>query len=880
MRIKKLLITSSIFFFPFLIILIILFCFNILLKDFNYGHKAFNVDAKSMDWAKYSFELKKKKIYNFFLKFKVTDNQGLPKVKIYIPEKTSNKLLSDIPLSTKTYLPATKIIDGKKKDVRVRYFGDNPINWMFDQKAIRLKTKKSELNKRRRYYEYKPSQRRILDEFIAYKFAKKLGLLVSDARLVELLVNDKSAGIYLEKERLNESFLRRNEIMPVNLYKGEASRNSEKKIGLQVNLDNNPGLWTKISFLNLVKKDDFNDLIKFSNDIRRAENSSEKLKELLKFDNIDLFARTEILGIFLNLGINDSTHNRRLSIDVWSGKKHIIPHDIFYSRDEIDEKFRRFDSTSSTRLFNVLNQSSKYLNVKYDLLHKIIKEEKIFDEIILDLQKIKDKYLISQKTDLGTIHRKYVLARNTIGAENLEGFNDLIRSLKMREQKIINFLHKNKNTSWQVNEKGFCVKINDLIPISNLIIKFDNPHPKQIILDINDNKIYDKEDMYFFSDSNGKFQINLKLFSNRIPLINNSLTSDNYMVVANTKFNFLIDNNLKPTELMEFNEHTKKKTLIKIDDSDALNASLHNKVIFDDGIEEIKVFNGNIFLKDDLIIDKKTQILEGTVFTMSEGVSIIFENKVEAIGSEEKPIVFKKYSSSQSWGTLALHGAKTQGSLFKNIIIENASGETINGVNYFSALSVHSTSNIIFDNILVKNNSKFDDLMHIIYSDNIKVINSNFLNAYRDAIDVDISKNILFKNTNIVDSGNDGLDFMESTARLEKMSILSSGDKGVSAGENSNIFINDSIFKKNNYAAVSKDMSKVKIENSLLEDNQIQLSVYKKNWRYGGSGNIEINNSKIQALENKLTSDKNGAISISSSNIVGKIKKTKNVVIN
>ena len=31
--------------------------------------------------------------------------------------------------------------------------------------------------------------------------------------------------------------------MPVNLYKGEASRNSEKKIGLAANLDENPGLW-------------------------------------------------------------------------------------------------------------------------------------------------------------------------------------------------------------------------------------------------------------------------------------------------------------------------------------------------------------------------------------------------------------------------------------------------------------------------------------------------------------------------------------------------------------------------------------------------------------------------------------------------------------
>ena len=56
------------------------------------------------------------------------------------------------------------------------------------------------------------------------KIAKKLKLLVSEVKLVELFVNDKSAGIYIEKEKLNESFLRRNKIMPINLYKGEAQQ--------------------------------------------------------------------------------------------------------------------------------------------------------------------------------------------------------------------------------------------------------------------------------------------------------------------------------------------------------------------------------------------------------------------------------------------------------------------------------------------------------------------------------------------------------------------------------------------------------------------------------------------------------------------------------
>ena len=74
-----------------------------------------------------------------------------------------------------------------------------------------------------------------------------------------------------------------------------------------------------------------------------------------------------------------------------------------------------------------------------------------------------------------------------------------------------------------------------------------------------------------------------------------------------------------------------------------------------------------------------------------------FENKVNAIGSKERPIIFKKHNEAKKWGTVAIHGLKAEGSLFKNIIIENASGKSINGIYYFASLSVHSTKNIKFD---------------------------------------------------------------------------------------------------------------------------------------------------------------------------------------
>ena len=878
MRIKKLLKNSLIFFSPFVLILIILFCVNILIKDFNYAHKAYNVDAKSMNWISYLYHLNKKKLNNYFINFYKKDKVGLPKVEIDISEKSLNKLLSDVPSSTKKYVNARFKTGNIKQDVELRYIGDNPVNWMFHQKAIRVKTKKSEMIERKRYFEYKPSQRRLLDDYIAYIFAKKLDLLVSDVRLVEVFINNKSSGIFIERERLNESFLRRKKVMPVNLYKGEASRNSEKKIGLAVNLDENPGLWEKISILNTVNLSDHGDLENFTQNIREAASSSEKLKNLFKYGNDKLLARTAVLEILLNQEINDNTHNRRLIIDVWSGKKYIIPHDFSYSRTKIDKENFNLDSCS-TRLFCVLNQSSEFLDLKYEILYSVIKEEKIFEGIIEHLEEIRSNFLISQKTDLGVIFRKNVLVRNSFGIENKESFNQLIDSLKEREKKLIEILEKNVDSYWKKNQKGFEIIVDKSLPVTDILVKFDSKIPDWIILDYNNNKTIDDNDIYFYPSKNKNFKLNLKLFANRILLSKEKLFNRSTIITGKTSFSFFVDKSLIPARLTTFNRFTGKGVSIENSEFNANYPSVHNKVILKTA-KESKTLSGNIFLKENLILSNEVQILEGTTFTMAEGVSIIFENKVTAIGTKQNPILFKKFENSKDWGTVAFHGNNTDGSIIKNIIIENGSGKSIDGINYFSALSVHSAKNILFDNILIKNNSKYDDMMHIIYSENIQVLNSNFINAHLDSIDVDISNNIFFENTNVINSGNDGIDFMESTAYLDKMKFISSGDKGISVGENSKIIIKNSKFKDNKYGIASKDLSKATVENCEFNQNQIQLSAYKKNWRYGDPGSIEIKKSEFTALNNDLISDGKGEINITSSSFNGNISKKGNVNIN
>ena len=97
-----------------------------------------------------------------------------------------------------------------------------------------------------------------------------MGVLISKPKLIELYVNGQSDGIFVENEKINENFLRRNLIMPVNLYKGE-NINLEKFIRLDDNLFNNPGMWSKLAVFNLEEEKNNSDLANFLFTLQASE---------------------------------------------------------------------------------------------------------------------------------------------------------------------------------------------------------------------------------------------------------------------------------------------------------------------------------------------------------------------------------------------------------------------------------------------------------------------------------------------------------------------------------------------------------------------------------------------------------------------------------
>ena len=219
---------------PLFALLLTLFFVNIIKKDFIYGHYLHSTYKAPYNWF-YDFSVIPLK--KFYIKLKNDNKKHLPQIKIYSSKSNLNHLLSDLPNSTKDWQKGKIAHDfdqNNLKNIRFRYRGDNPANWLLEKKHLRIKLQKSDMNGRHRYYDYLPFQDRLLT---SYRLASSANILTPAIRPVELLINEEKKGLYLEVEHLNENFLRRKKIMPVNFYKGE-NYNQESKLGVGENLYN------------------------------------------------------------------------------------------------------------------------------------------------------------------------------------------------------------------------------------------------------------------------------------------------------------------------------------------------------------------------------------------------------------------------------------------------------------------------------------------------------------------------------------------------------------------------------------------------------------------------------------------------------------------
>ena len=149
------------------------------------------------------------------------------------------------------------------------------------------------------------------------------------------------------------------------------------------------------------------------------------------------------------------------------------------------------------------------------------------------------------------------------------------------------------------------------------------------------------------------------------------------------------------------------------------------------------------------------------------------------------------------------------------------------------------TGCITFNDLIIKSLKVYiqdavcEDAIHFVrVKGNVESITVDQASA--DAVDADFS-HIIFNNVSIYDAANDCIDFSAGTYRIDINYFYNCGDKGVSAGENSNVFLRNIEINNATIGIASKDGSKVFVKDASLFNVDVCLAVYKKKQEYGGS---------------------------------------------
>ncbi len=890
---KKIFKNISFFLIPVFFLIFFIFSYNVIKTDFRFAHQSSMVYNYPFDWSKYFIFSELKKFINKFQKEQKLEN--FKKINIYINEQNSRSLLEKTPLSTKKWVNAKIEYNGNSmQDIKLRYRGDNPRNWLMLKKTFKIRTKKKEQISGVRNFDYFFYEGRTLMPLF---ISEKMGLINQKVNIAEIFFNGESNGLFLELNRIDESFLRNNNFMPVNIYKGE-NWAVEKHIGLNENLFNNPNLWSKLAVFNQKDENDKSDLEKFLKVLNKNHSYSDPL--LQDFIDMNYFSKFEAFLTLTQNSHHDWVHNLRFVLDPWSGKITQLITD-----QTIDNSINNYPfllDFASNDLSSYLNLRTDFIHNKYKWLHHYTKSH----DVIVELE----KYFKEIEKDLTLAAKKEPFSFSELN--HLDDFKKLLTYLKSNKKNILEILESDlKNSYWKKDNKGFEVVVSGHNSLSNLQFTFNNENvPEWVALDTNyDNKISDSEPKFYLEKNKNLKTINAPIivYANRIEKTKNqSRTNQDYKLYnTDTKFSFITENNKKPISISSENFFTKKKyNLISKKANSAVKTNKNNNIIYiTPKTKPMKILSGNITVNKNLIIHNPVTIQKGTVFSIMPNRHVIFKNKVIAKGDNDNPIVFKKLnlnginkSEIKPWGSVVLMGEKTKNSVFEHVKIEGGSGGWYEQFYFSSMFSIHNTGDIKIINSNFSSNEIYDDTIHIVYSKNVILKNIKISNAYADAIDIDISKNIYIENANIISPINDGIDFMESIGELNNVKISNSKDKALSVGENSSVIIKNSKFLNNKIGVAIKDKSKAKIYGTTFDNNDIQVAGYAKNWRYSGGGKIEIYKSFFSSSKmNKFitTGDpddlraasnkdliQNSTISIFNSSLEGKtISKGQNIFI-
>lgn len=283
------------------------------------------------------------------------------------------------------------------------------------------------------------------------------------------------------------------------------------------------------------------------------------------------------------------------------------------------------------------------------------------------------------------------------------------------------------------------------------------------------------------------------------------------------------------------------------------------------------------FSKDVIVPQGLTLIIEpGANLFFAKSISLVSYSPIIADGSSASPIRFMSADARNNWGVVAVSGGKARESIFNNVLFsKGSSSKQINGVVYTGMLSAHYSAIKVRSSTFIGDMD--DDAFNVKYGSGV-LASSYFTENNGDAADIDESPEFLVSSNQFVNNGHglvpghatkgDAIDASYNRSLIEKNSIVSCGDKGISIGEASKPKVVNNIIVGCDYGIAVKDSSEVYLEGNKILNNRVGLGLYQKKAEFGG-GKLTAQNMVLWGNQIEFEKDGKSAYAIKDSTVEG-----------
>lgn len=771
-------------------------------------------------------------------------------INLFIPKSEMTQLNSNLPHSGFDYVRGSLWYGDKVKKVKIRYRGDFLYHWGFYKKSLRIKTKKDNLFEgMRKFNLVVPKFSEHLYNYLGYELARDMGLLAPKAEMVNLAINGKGRGVHLMVEQLDESTLRRNHLMPGDIYSGEIIAKDGYK-GLNDNVFEHAGIWEKSAVNNHYPETSRKPLERLIELIHedRSEDAQNELSLLVDMEKMGTFSAYETLAQTFHF---TDSHNFRLYFDPAKSKFIPIVWDpvAWAWRPRKGEK-ATFDFVTS-RFHRALFKNGDFLRARQKAFEKFYARglDKIF---VNKVQKTVSKMIpvIEQDPYIRPVNPDKIISAMKDLEKGIEKVFEDIKEEYVGVKGEVTYAKQDASGAIPIVVSGRRI-------IKRISFHFSDFFPSPISLKVR----YYKNDIPVLIDmtKDARKEGNRVVVDMELPPC--YTLPELYKAEVKSAYYEVILENKKTGPIIDifYDRGVGFRSARRVDHLEKLSFDHLAKVYSPSPDKRPLVWEDDITVSGVMEIKRPLVIKPGTTIKLKPSASLVIYSKVVADGQEALPVRFQpELMGQEPWGTIVLKGKGADGSYFNRCEFRSGSGLKGDLFEYSGMFSVHDVSNVTVKNCIFEDNRIVDDMVHVVYS-NISFSDSVFKGALSDALDLDICDAVI-DHCRFLESGNDGVDLMTSNAVIMNSYFFKNNDKGISVGENSVLLAINDIFSENTIGIQSKDESTAVLYNVDLNANKNALYVYRKNWRYQRGGTIYAYKSRVTNNKDRLCAKKKSAI--------------------